>query len=77
MSKDDTFYLVKIPAYKGVIYGAPRCTIDVFGRSEHIKGEPFVIDHPEKKLWFDTKKAAKRYCLEHDIPVESIRKVKV
>ena len=79
-SKDrssDIFYLIKIPAYTGILSGAPRYSIDIFGRGKHEKGEAIPIYHPEKKLWFNTKKAAKRYCLEHDISIDSIIKVEV
>lgn len=73
----DVFYLIKIPAYTGILSGAPRLTIDAFGRVKHEKGEAVPIHHPEKKLWFNTKRGAKRYCLEHNISIDSIIKVEV
>lgn len=80
MSKDDTFYLVKIPERTFSLRSAPYQKWNsnlFFGRYEGVEGKKITIHHSEKKLLFDTKKAAKRYCLEHDIPIESIRKVKV
>lgn len=76
----DIFYLVKIPGYNISLRGAPHREWKgglFFGSWEPVESKKITIHHPEKKLWFDTKKAAKRYCLENDIPIESIIKIEV
>lgn len=81
VGKTDTFYSVTIPArIKRDICGASysEWVGGLFtGHYEQRQCPITFSEVPEKIIYFDTKKQAKRYCLEHGLSTSLISRVEV